>query len=132
MLFISVALCKARWNNIRDTYRKSLKKNITKSGQSAKKVKVYKYSEQLGFLKKYFEERDTKGNIDSQEEEEEEEEREEEVEELNESNLINVEANNEKAEENASSQEEENLSSQISSEVKKMFCSYKNFYEKKK
>lgn len=41
---------------------------MTKSGQSAKKIKLYKYSEQLRFIKKYFDERETKGNIESQEE----------------------------------------------------------------
>ncbi|EFN68702.1 hypothetical protein EAG_01984, partial [Camponotus floridanus] len=63
------SVCKARWNNIRDNYRKSLKETMTKSEQSAKKIKLYKYSEQLSFIKKYFDERETKGNIESQEEE---------------------------------------------------------------
>ncbi|KAK7067324.1 hypothetical protein SK128_006358 [Halocaridina rubra] len=62
--------CKGRWNNIRDNYRKSLKKTSTKSGQNAKKLKIYKYSEELSFLKKYIYERETKGNIASQQDEE--------------------------------------------------------------
>jgi len=69
-----VAACKARWNNIRDTYRKSLKKNITKSGQSAaKKIKNYKFADQLSFINKYFEERKSKTNIEYENDEEEEE-----------------------------------------------------------
>ncbi|KAK5641195.1 hypothetical protein RI129_009742 [Pyrocoelia pectoralis] len=68
-----VSTCKNRWSNIRDTYRKTLKKNVTKSGQSAKKLKLYKYSNQLEFLNKYFGEmRATKRNIHSLEEDEEE------------------------------------------------------------
>jgi hypothetical protein len=47
-----------------------LKKTITKSGQRAKQLKLYKYSEQLSFLKNCFEERVTKGNINSQKDEE--------------------------------------------------------------
>lgn len=69
-----VAACKARWNNIRDTYRKSLKKNTTKSGQSAaKKIKNYKFADQLSFINKYFEERKSKTNIEYENDEEEEE-----------------------------------------------------------
>lgn len=58
--------CKTRWNNIRDTYRKSLKRNATKSGQAAKKVKVYKYSNILSFLQQYLDERDTLSTIEDQ------------------------------------------------------------------
>lgn len=58
--------CKARWGNIRDNFRKSLKKTKTVSGQKSKIVKLYKYSEQLSFLKKSFEERETKSNIDDE------------------------------------------------------------------
>ncbi|XP_030750257.1 uncharacterized protein LOC115878042 [Sitophilus oryzae] len=58
------SVCKTRWANIRDNFRKSLNKQKTKSGQQATKVKPYKYSEQLNFLKKFFEERETKTNIE--------------------------------------------------------------------
>ncbi|XP_076029490.1 uncharacterized protein LOC143018188 [Oratosquilla oratoria] len=61
--------CRSRWNNIRDNYRKSLKKTSTKSGQSAKKIRLYKFSEQLDFLKRYFGERRVKGNIACREDE---------------------------------------------------------------
>ncbi|XP_046681441.1 uncharacterized protein LOC124368210 [Homalodisca vitripennis] len=59
VLYISGGTCKARWNNIRDTYRKSMKRTATKSGQAAKKIKLYKYSNQLSFLQKYLDERET-------------------------------------------------------------------------
>lgn len=59
-------VCKARWANIRDNFRKSLKKQKTKNDQQATKEKLYKYSEQLSFLKKFFEERETKTNIDEE------------------------------------------------------------------
>ncbi|XP_053995492.1 uncharacterized protein LOC128885458 [Hylaeus anthracinus] len=62
-----VSVCKARWNNIRDNYRRSLKKIMTKSGKSGKKVKVYKYSQQLSFLNQQFDQRETKDSIESQE-----------------------------------------------------------------
>lgn len=52
-----------------DNYRKSMKKTSSKSGQSAKKIKLYKFSEQLNFLKIYMHERETKGNITSEEHE---------------------------------------------------------------
>lgn len=55
-------MCKTRWNNIRDNYRKSIKK--TTSGQAAKKVKKYKFDDQLQFLKPHLQERDTLGNIE--------------------------------------------------------------------
>lgn len=54
-------MCKARWNNIRDNYRKSIKK--TTSGQAAKKLKKYKFDDQLQFLKPHLQERETMGNI---------------------------------------------------------------------
>lgn len=46
-----------------------MKKTSTKSGQSAKKIKLYKFSKQLNFLKIYMHERETKGNIASEEHE---------------------------------------------------------------
>lgn len=46
-----------------------MKKIVTKSGQSAKAVKVYKFAEQLGFLKKIFDERESKTNIEYQDDE---------------------------------------------------------------
>lgn len=59
-LFIG-KICKTRWNNIRDNYRKSIKK--TTSGQAFKRVKKYKYDDQLQFLKPHLQERDTLGNL---------------------------------------------------------------------
>ena len=48
---------------MRDNYRKALKKKEGKSGQAAKKVKAYKYSAEMSFLIKFFDERNTIGNI---------------------------------------------------------------------
>ncbi|XP_015433726.1 PREDICTED: uncharacterized protein LOC107189657 [Dufourea novaeangliae] len=62
-----VSVCKARWNNIRDNYKKCLRKTAMKRRQNAKKIRLYKYSEQLSFLKKYIDERKTNTSIDSQE-----------------------------------------------------------------
>lgn len=54
--------CKIRWSNIRDNYRKSLKKNIASDGLKRKSVKLYKYSEQLSFLTNFFSERETRSS----------------------------------------------------------------------
>ncbi|XP_030767181.1 uncharacterized protein LOC115890955 [Sitophilus oryzae] len=59
----SGADCKARWSNIRDNYRKSKKRRMTKSGRAAVKTKKYKYEDQLGFLLPYMEERATYSNV---------------------------------------------------------------------
>ncbi|XP_072761189.1 uncharacterized protein [Anoplolepis gracilipes] len=59
------AACKARWNNIRDNFRKSMKKRVTKSGQAAPKNKKYKYEDQLSFLLPFMKERDTLSNLDN-------------------------------------------------------------------
>ncbi|KAL1516151.1 hypothetical protein ABEB36_000070 [Hypothenemus hampei] len=56
-------LCKIRCSNIRETFRKYLKRSVTKSGQSGKITKPYKYTKQLSFLKKHFNERETKTNV---------------------------------------------------------------------
>lgn len=67
--------CKTRWNNIRDNYRKSIRKST--SGQSGKRIaKHYKYSDQLSFLKKHFIDRETRTTIESQEDGEEKEDHE--------------------------------------------------------
>ncbi|XP_076682084.1 uncharacterized protein LOC143376098 isoform X2 [Andrena cerasifolii] len=58
--------CRARWNNLRDNYRKSLKKQEVRSG-SAKTIKSYKYSNQMCFLKRFFGERSSTGNVGTQE-----------------------------------------------------------------
>jgi len=55
---------KTRWGNIRDNFRKSVKKNKIVSGQKAKIIKHYKYAQQLSFITKFFDERDTMSNID--------------------------------------------------------------------
>lgn len=64
---ISGTACKNRWANIRDNFRKSLQKQKTKSGQQAKNVKRYKYSEQLEFILKYVKDRQTVTNIGGEE-----------------------------------------------------------------
>lgn len=68
IIFIAGLTCKTRWNNIRDNYRKSLKKTETKSGQKKTNVKLYKYYEQLHFLKKYFNERLTVQSVEPEKE----------------------------------------------------------------
>ncbi|KAL4121322.1 hypothetical protein QTP88_013859 [Uroleucon formosanum] len=57
------ATCKNRWNNLRDMYRKALKRNKTTSGQATKIIKKYKYEDQLDFLKEFLQETDTIANV---------------------------------------------------------------------
>ncbi|XP_030038266.2 transcription factor Adf-1 [Manduca sexta] len=52
--------CRSRWHNIRDQYRKTLKKTIAKKGQNAKKVPYYKYHELMSFMDGFFQEREKK------------------------------------------------------------------------
>ncbi|KAL4126460.1 hypothetical protein QTP88_010682 [Uroleucon formosanum] len=63
-LFSNGISAKTRWGNIRDNFRKSVKKNKTVSEQKAKKIKQYKYAQQLSFIMKFIDERDTMSNID--------------------------------------------------------------------
>ncbi|XP_077288944.1 uncharacterized protein LOC143913173 [Arctopsyche grandis] len=51
------SVCKSRWNNIRDNYRKSVKKRLTTerhAPNSGNKKKYYKYEEQLRFLDNFY------------------------------------------------------------------------------
>lgn len=59
MLFDSAITCKMRWNNIRDNYRKSLKKRVMRSGLTGQpRKRRYKYENQLTFLLPFIRERD--------------------------------------------------------------------------
>ncbi|XP_012279619.1 uncharacterized protein LOC105699324 [Orussus abietinus] len=58
-----VAACKSRWNNIRDNFRKSLKKRGAKSGQAGATNKRYKYESQLSFLVPFIKERETSSSL---------------------------------------------------------------------
>lgn len=59
MLLDSAITCKTRWNNIRDNYRKSLKKRVTRSGLTGQLRNMrYKYENQLTFLLPFIRERD--------------------------------------------------------------------------
>jgi hypothetical protein len=57
-----VAECKTRWNHLRDSYRKSIKKWKT-SGQQAKGRKQWKYEDQMIFLLPFFTERKQRSNL---------------------------------------------------------------------
>ncbi|XP_058830974.1 uncharacterized protein LOC131689719 [Topomyia yanbarensis] len=59
----NASICKSRWNNIRDQYRKSLKKEAIRSGQSATKLRPYKYRELLGFLNVSYQEKGTPDSL---------------------------------------------------------------------
>jgi hypothetical protein len=57
-----VAECKTRWNHLRDSYRKSIKKWKI-SGHQAKGRKQWKYEEQMIFLLPFFTERKQRSNL---------------------------------------------------------------------
>jgi len=56
----------AKWRTIRDNYARNLKKigENSKSGSGAKKIRLYIYAEQLSFLGKTKELRNTESNFD--------------------------------------------------------------------
>ncbi|XP_054276725.1 transcription factor Adf-1-like [Macrosteles quadrilineatus] len=57
----SVTECKKKWFSIRDSYRKSLKKQRISSGQ-ANPTKPYRYADLMSFLKPFISEREPKYN----------------------------------------------------------------------
>nr|CAD7572762.1 unnamed protein product [Timema californicum] len=67
-------LCKTRWSNIRDNYRKSLRRIATKPLQDSNKIKKYKYAGALTFLDAYFQVREPISSITTEDNIEEEEE----------------------------------------------------------
>nr|CAD7414715.1 unnamed protein product [Timema cristinae] len=67
-------LCKTRWSNIRDNYRKSLRRIATKPLQDSNKIKKYKYAGALTFLDAYFQVREPISSITTEDTIEEEEE----------------------------------------------------------
>ncbi|XP_044766533.1 uncharacterized protein LOC123322637 [Coccinella septempunctata] len=58
--------CKKRWGNIRDQFKKKLNRSKTKSGQSAKVIRKYKYADILQFLLPYIQNRCTLSNIEEE------------------------------------------------------------------
>ena len=56
-LFTSVAECKSTWARLRSYYRKALRRRESTSGQASKKVKKWRFEEQMRFLKNHFQER---------------------------------------------------------------------------
>ena len=56
-LFISVEECKSTWVRLRSYYRKALRRRESTSGQAARKVKKWRFQEQMQFLQNHFQER---------------------------------------------------------------------------
>jgi hypothetical protein len=56
-LFISVEECKSTWARLRSYYRKALHRRESTSRQVARKVKKWRFKEQLQFLQNHFRER---------------------------------------------------------------------------
>jgi hypothetical protein len=73
ILQTSIDDCKTRWTNLRAYYRRALQRRKTTSGQASKKVRKWRFEEQMQFLKNHMQERDTVSNLTFNEEGEEEE-----------------------------------------------------------
>ena len=59
-----MSTCKRNWVNLRDSYRRSVKRRSErKSGQSPSKVRKWKYEDQMSFLQSHFQGRGTITNI---------------------------------------------------------------------
>jgi hypothetical protein len=56
-LFISVEKCKSTWAKLHSYYRKALWRRVSTSGQAAKKVKKWRFEEQMRFLQNHFQEK---------------------------------------------------------------------------
>lgn len=62
--FFPVAVCKKTWTNLRDSFRRAMKKKReTKSGQAASKIKKWRYEDEMSFLLPFMQERDTCSNL---------------------------------------------------------------------
>jgi hypothetical protein len=55
--FISLEECKSKWAMLRSYYRTALRRRESASGQAAKKIKKWRFEEQLRFLQNHFQER---------------------------------------------------------------------------
>ena len=53
-LFISVEECKSTWTRLRSYYRKALRRRESTSGQAARKVKKWRFEEQMRFLQNHY------------------------------------------------------------------------------
>lgn len=62
--FIIVTECKKRWSTLRDTYRKSLRSQRTKSGEGAKKKKIWRYDKHMSFLRCFLVDRQQISNVE--------------------------------------------------------------------
>ncbi|XP_011138129.1 probable ATP-dependent helicase PF08_0048 isoform X2 [Harpegnathos saltator] len=60
-----VAVCKKTWTNLRDSFRRALKKKRKiKSGQAASKIKKWRFEDEMSFLLPFMQERDTCSNLE--------------------------------------------------------------------
>lgn len=67
IIFISVKTAKSKWKKLRDSHRDALKrKNATRSGQSGKQIREWKYEKVMEFLIPYMTNRNRTTNYTSQ------------------------------------------------------------------
>ncbi|KAF5280884.1 hypothetical protein FQR65_LT03033 [Abscondita terminalis] len=58
------AACKQKWQGLRDSYRRALNKRKGKTGQAAKKIKKWKYEDEMSFLAPFFVEKKTLESVE--------------------------------------------------------------------
>jgi hypothetical protein len=67
MIIFVAQECKKAWANLRDAYRRAIKKkNATVSGKKTKYLKKWKYELEMNFLKPYMKERETVSLVEAQ------------------------------------------------------------------
>ncbi|KAG7155598.1 Transcription factor Adf-1-like 2 [Homarus americanus] len=58
--------CKLRWGNLRDQYRRYLRKINTKSGQEAVNVTKWRYADEMSFIKPFLRDRETMTSLEEE------------------------------------------------------------------
>lgn len=59
----SVFECKRKWNSLRDSFRKALRKRKSKGGQQTKVTKLWKYEENMAFVSPFLTEREQSSSL---------------------------------------------------------------------
>ncbi|XP_056649035.1 transcription factor Adf-1-like [Diorhabda sublineata] len=85
----SAAACKQRWQGLRDAYRRAINKKKGKSGQAAKKIKKWKYEDEMSFVASFLVAKQTLDSVDLSSDDEESQEEVTEVQNPNSGNEIN-------------------------------------------
>ncbi|XP_056648783.1 transcription factor Adf-1-like [Diorhabda sublineata] len=85
----SAAACKQRWQGLRDAYKRAINKKKGKSEQAAKKIKKWKYEDEMSFVGSFLVAKKTLDSVDFSSDDEESQEEVTEVQNFNSGNKIN-------------------------------------------